>query len=29
MSFIETDEQQQLRKAVAAMSASYGSEYYL
>ncbi len=29
MSFIETDEQQQLRKAVAAMSASYGSQYYL
>src|ERR1700712_512457 len=29
MSFIETDEQQQLAKAVAAMSASYGSKYYL
>ncbi len=29
MSFIETDEQQELRKAVAAMAASYGPDYYL
>ncbi|MBJ7337857.1 acyl-CoA dehydrogenase [Mycolicibacterium sp.] len=29
MSFTETDEQQELRKAVAAMAASYGPEYYL
>lgn len=29
MSFTETDEQQQLRKAVAAMAASYGPDYYL
>src|SRR5215207_5631430 len=29
MSFTETDEQQELRKAVAAMSASYGPDYYL
>jgi alkylation response protein AidB-like acyl-CoA dehydrogenase len=28
-SFIETDEQQALRKAVAAMSANYGEKYYL
>jgi alkylation response protein AidB-like acyl-CoA dehydrogenase len=28
-SFIETDEQQALRKAVAAMSANYGQDYYL
>lgn len=29
MSFIETDEQQALRKAVAAMAANYGQDYYL
>jgi alkylation response protein AidB-like acyl-CoA dehydrogenase len=29
MSFTETDEQQELRKAVAAMAASYGPDYYL
>ena len=29
MSFTETDEQQELRKAVAAMAASYGQDYYL
>jgi alkylation response protein AidB-like acyl-CoA dehydrogenase len=29
MSFTETDEQQELRKAVAAMASSYGPEYYL
>jgi alkylation response protein AidB-like acyl-CoA dehydrogenase len=29
MSFTETDEQQELRKAVAAMAASYGPNYYL
>ncbi len=28
-SFIETDEQQELRKAVAAMAANYGEKYYL
>ncbi len=29
MNFTETDEQQELRKAVAAMAASYGPDYYL
>jgi alkylation response protein AidB-like acyl-CoA dehydrogenase len=29
MSFTETDEQRELRKAVAAMAASYGPDYYL
>jgi alkylation response protein AidB-like acyl-CoA dehydrogenase len=29
MSFTETDEQQELRKAVAAMASSYGQDYYL
>ena len=29
MSFTETDEQQELRKAVAAMATSYGPDYYL
>lgn len=29
MNFTETDEQQQLRKAVAAMASSYGPDYYL
>ena len=29
MSFTETDEQRELRKAVAAMAASYGQDYYL
>lgn len=29
MSFVETEEQQALRKAVAAMSANYGPDYYL
>lgn len=29
MSFIETDEQKELRKAVAQFSASYGEKYYL
>ena len=29
MSFTETDEQQQLRKVVAAMASSYGADYYL
>ncbi|HEV7423485.1 MAG TPA: acyl-CoA dehydrogenase [Mycobacterium sp.] len=29
MSFVETEEQQALRKAVAAMSANYGQDYYL
>lgn len=29
MSFVETEEQQSLRKAVAAMAASYGPDYYL
>ena len=29
MSFIETEEQQALRKAVAAMAANYGQDYYL
>ncbi|HKH53131.1 MAG TPA: acyl-CoA dehydrogenase, partial [Mycobacterium sp.] len=28
-SFIETEEQQALRKAVAAMAANYGQDYYL
>ena len=28
-SFVETEEQQALRKAVAAMAANYGEEYYL
>ncbi len=27
--FVETDEQQALRKAVAAMAANYGQDYYL
>ena len=29
MSFIETDEQKELRKAVAQFSANYGEKYYL
>ena len=29
MSFIETEEQQALRQAVAAMAANYGQDYYL
>jgi alkylation response protein AidB-like acyl-CoA dehydrogenase len=29
MSFVETEEQQALRKAVAAMAANYGADYYL
>src|ERR1700710_388000 len=29
MSFVETDEQKELRKAVAAMASSYGEKYYL